>query len=142
MIAIAVKKSNVISVNLTHKNVMFLQNLGFLNKKKKSTQRLNISEFVNRCIDHFLAIEKPEQNKELEARLIISNINELQKRRDKLESQIRREAQVLAEVRAGPVSSEPPRSEIKAEKVIEVLETQTYESPIDTQLSPILTTMR
>lgn len=138
----AVKKSNVISVNLTHKNVMFLQNLGFLNKNKKSTQRLNISEFVNRCIDHFLAIEKPEQNRELEARLIVSNINELQKRRDKLEWQMKREAQHLAEVRAKNVVRELEPVEIQAEATIEVYAERTQEYPLDTSMSPMLTTMR
>lgn len=98
-----VKKSNVVSISLTDKNLLFLQKLGYLNRRKKSTKNFNNSEFINRCMDRIIAIEWPELDEEVEEKLLLLKMNDLQAKRDQylklIEKDLREVAQALAGVR-------------------------------------------
>lgn len=99
-------KRVISSVVWTQKNLLILQNLGFLNKRGKSTGRKNLSDFVNRCVDDKIGIENSAMNQALEERLRLSNIHTLQKQRDNIEDEIREEARKLEELRKGQQSKQ------------------------------------
>ncbi len=81
------KKRDMISVNLTKENVLFLQNIGFLDRWKRATSK-NLSEFMNKCVDSFRGVNHPSQVRELTEKLLVIDINILQKRRNALDDEI------------------------------------------------------
>jgi len=94
-----VKQRVIISVVLTDKNLLRLQNMSFLNKRGRSTGKKNLNEFVNRCVDATIGIEDSSENHKLEETLILSNIQQLYKESDKVKNRIRQEARKLEEHR-------------------------------------------
>lgn len=87
----------------TDKNRLILQNMGFLNKRGRTTGRLNLNEFLNRALSDKVGIDTPGQNGELLERVILSEIQCIQKKRDKdckqAETRLKELASRLAEVR-------------------------------------------
>lgn len=122
-----VKKSNVIPINWTEKNVIFFQNLGFLNKKKKSTGRQNLSEFINRCVDRIIAIDWPELDDSVEEKLLLMKMQDLREKEDRFLKLIERDkrevARAIAEVRAAKKAREVESCNIKPEAVLQVITT-------------------
>lgn len=98
------KKRVVHSIVFTDKNELALQNMGFLNKRGKTTGRLNLCDFVNRAVAEKIGLDKPYVKEDIEERVIIGEIEALRKQRDHtdrdFEQRMRILAQKLAEVRA------------------------------------------
>lgn len=120
-----VKKSNVIPVSWTNKNIMFFQDLGFLNKKKKSTGRQNLSEYVNRCVDRIIAIDWPELDDSVEEKLLLMKMQDLQEKEDRFLKVIERDkrevARAIAEVRALKKPKKLETPDIDAQAVLQVI---------------------
>lgn len=139
----AIKKSNVISVNLTDKNLLFMQHLGYLNKKKKSTQKLNISEFINRCIDFFIGIKWSHEEQNVELKLLLSRMSFLDKKRKHFNSLIEKDIKEVAiainKIQSSKPIIESESVEIKEDPALEVLERDAYVSPIDTPMLQTVT---
>lgn len=87
----------------TEKNRLILQNMGFINKRGASTGRLNINDFINRAIDEKIGIDDKSKNGELLEKVIVSEIQCIQKKRDdecqKAEGRLKELASRLAELR-------------------------------------------
>lgn len=66
----------------TDKNRLILQNMGFLNKRGRTTGRLNLNEFLNRALAEKVGIDGPGHNGELLEKVIISEIQCIQRKRD------------------------------------------------------------
>ena len=123
----AVKKSNVIPINWTTKNIMFFQNLGYLNKKKKSTGKLNLTEFVNRCVDRIISIDWPELDEDVEEKLLIMKLHDLDDKETKffklIQNDKREVARKIAELRAVKAFK---KTSSEAKEVLQVLEVNDY----------------
>ena len=79
-----VKKKRVILTFVpTNRNLLILQNMGFLNKHNRSRGRLNLAYFINRAIHEKVGIDDPSQNAELLEKILRSEIQAEHKRRDK-----------------------------------------------------------
>lgn len=93
---------NITTINLTHKNVMLLRKLGYLNNKNQKTE-LNKSEFINRAIDNYISIEWPELDEEINLKLLLARMKDIEKQRDlafkKFECDARETAQAIAKAR-------------------------------------------
>ena len=87
----------------TEKNKLILQNMGFLNKRGQSTGRLNLNDFLNRALDEKIGIDDKSKNGELLEKVIVSEIQCIQKKRDdecvKVEGRLKELAMRLAELR-------------------------------------------
>lgn len=132
----AIKKRNVTSINLTDKNMMFMQKLGYISKRKKSTGKMNISEFINRCIDRVIAIDWPEMDEELELKLLLHKMADLEKKRESFNTLVERDmkevALAITKVRATMSPQTAEAAEIRGEKELTILSVDAYEYPLDT----------
>lgn len=87
----------------TDKNLLILQNMGFLNKRGRTTGRLNLNEFLNRALAEKVGIDNPSQNGDLLEKVILSEIQCIQKKRDEdckqAETRLKELASRLAELK-------------------------------------------
>ena len=120
-----VKKSNVIPINWTEKNMLFFQGLGYLNKKKKSTGKLNLSEFINRCVDRIISVDWPELEGDIELKLLIMKMQDLQEKEDRflklIQNDKRDVARAITELRAAKTAK---KTRLEAESIIQVIQSE------------------
>lgn len=87
----------------TDKNLLILQNMGFINKRGRTTGRLNLNDFLNRAIAEKVGIDDSTQNGDLLEKVIISEIQCIQKKRDEeckqAETKLKELASKLAEIK-------------------------------------------
>ena len=84
-----IRKRNNFSINLSNKAVFSLQVLGFLAKNKKATGR-NYSGYISELISRDLNIRNPSDERHVKEKLLIFELNSLQKDRDRIESDMRK----------------------------------------------------
>lgn len=134
----AIKKRNITSINWTDKNVLFFQRLGYMNRKKQVDPKHNLSEFVNRCVDKMIAIEWPELDEELDLKLLLAKMRDLETKRDNFNKDIERcmkeVAIAITKVKEQQRAETPQSVEIEVTEEIQVLAVGSYESPIDTHM--------
>ncbi len=93
------KKSNVMCINLTDTNILYLQVLGFLDKRKRVIKTKNVSEFFNRCMDQFRGVNDLDQELELAEKLLKQDLYAKQKKRNVLDDEIQAVAQCIEDLR-------------------------------------------
>jgi len=97
------KKRTILTFIPTDKNLILLQNIGILNGLGRTTGKVNFNDWMNRTIYEKIGVNSPLQNGELQEKLILSEIQEIQRdqeRRNKLtEERLRTLAIKLNEIR-------------------------------------------
>jgi len=87
----------------TDKNRLILQNMGYLNKRGRTTGRLNLNDFLNQAVADKVGIDNSTQNGELLEKVIVSEIQLIQARRDqecqKAETKLKELARRLTDLR-------------------------------------------
>ena len=91
----AVKKSNVFSVNFTDKAILALQLMGYINKCKKTTGRKNLSKFLSELTVQHIDLHHSLDRRYIEEKALKMELLFLQKHRDKIEGQMTGLAQKL-----------------------------------------------
>lgn len=89
-------KRVILTFSPTDRNLLILQNTGYLNKRGKTTGRLNLGEFINRAIHEKVGVDDPSQNGQLLEKLLLSEIQAEQKKRDEIAKQSEAKLRELA----------------------------------------------
>lgn len=88
----------------THKNRLIMENMGIINKHGRVTGKINLNDWLNRCVDDRIGIESSKNNQELLENMIKSEIKAVQKeqdqRNDETAKRLRDLAQKLHEVQS------------------------------------------
>lgn len=84
----ALKKRNIVTINLTDEAMFALQSLGYVNGRKNATGK-GTSKFVCDLIMQHVSITYPIKEREVREKVILLELNSLQRSRNKLEDQIK-----------------------------------------------------
>lgn len=94
-----IKKKSIFPVNLSNEAVQSIQRLGFINGKKQSTGKKNLSEFVSQLIVEFVGLNFPKDHKYIQEKILKLELYDFQKRRDKLEDAMQTIANKLVAIK-------------------------------------------
>lgn len=93
-----VKKKNIFCVSLTAKAVLCLQQLGYLDGKKKTTCK-NLSHFFSELICDFIETGDSDMRRLVQQKMLLLEMKVLERERVHIESKMRKVAVTLSSLK-------------------------------------------